>query len=105
GCTLEVGSDLVSLEPDARRKDVAWPSGAGRDARVVCGSTDTKYEGSWGFFRLLNALSPRGSAAQWQLSIPGGGATMRVDFSGPKNPLTVRPTLGQFQCAPFTPTQ
>jgi len=103
GCTVEFGSDLVSLEPDARRRDVAW-SGA-RDAKVACGSaSESQFPGQWAVFRLMNSLRPSGSAMLWQLTIPGG-FSMRVDFPSDKNPLSVRPTLGQFQCVPFTPSR
>ncbi len=106
GCKLTVGTAELLLDKNAKPSSMTWPSGAGRDAKATCGSTERPFLGQWAFPRLLNYLGPRksGGDQQWILKIPGGpdgSAGMKVIFNSDKNPLQIRTILGQFKCVPF----
>jgi type VI secretion system protein ImpL len=102
GAGLEIAGDDTKLEPGGPPKNIAWPSGAGRGARVYGEFNDQRFDGQWAFMRMMIASSPAGNGPEWRLRL-SNGVGLQVEFQKPKNPLTVRPTLIQrkFQCVPL----
>jgi type VI secretion system protein ImpL len=100
GSKLEIAADVMPLEPGATPKNYAWPSGAGRGARVSSDFNEQVFDGQWAFLRLMNASSPAGTGSDWRLRL-SNDATVQLEFRNSKNPLTVRPVLGRFLCVPF----
>jgi type VI secretion system protein ImpL len=102
GAKLEIAGDVMPLEPNSTPKAGAWPTGAGRGARVSSDFNDQTFDGLWAFMRMMIASSPQGSGPEWRLRL-SNGVTLQLEFQKNKNPLTARTLLGQrkFQCVPF----
>ncbi len=102
GAKLEIAGDVMPLDPGDAVKNVTWPTGAGRGARVSGDFSEQTFDGLWAFMRMMIASSPSGNGPEWRLKL-ANGVTLRLEFQKAKNPLTVRPLLGQrkFQCVPF----
>ncbi len=100
GAKLEIAGDVMQLEPESGPKNITWPTGAGRGARVASDFNDQTFDGQWAFMRMMNASSPAGRGSEWRLRL-SNGVTVQLEFRNNKNPLTVRPLLGRFQCVPF----
>jgi type VI secretion system protein ImpL len=102
GAKLEIAGDVMPLEPGAGPKNITWPTGAGRGARVSGSFNDQQFDGLWAFMRMMIASSPSGSGPDWRLQL-SNGVSLQLEFQKNKNPLTIRQTLGRrkFQCVPF----
>ncbi|MCW5748420.1 MAG: hypothetical protein KIT36_19690, partial [Alphaproteobacteria bacterium] len=102
GAGLEIAGDTMQLEPQSGPKNISWPSGAGRGARVFSDTNEQRFDGQWAFMRMMIASSPTGNGPEWRLRLSNGVA-LQLEFQKPKNPLTVRPLLIQrkFQCVPL----
>ncbi|HJQ56725.1 MAG TPA: type VI secretion system membrane subunit TssM [Vineibacter sp.] len=102
GAKLEIAGDVMPLEPGSSPKNITWPTGAGRGARVSSDFNDQTFDGLWAFMRMMIASSPAGGGPEWRLRL-SNGVSLQLEFQKNKNPLTARTLLGQrkFLCVPF----
>ncbi|QQS14149.1 MAG: type VI secretion system membrane subunit TssM [Rhodospirillales bacterium] len=100
GASLEIGGDVMQLEPGAGPRNMQWPAGAGSGAQVAGDAGNQNFEGQWAFLRVFLGSGAAGGGNRWRMTLSNGVA-LDLEFRNAKNPLSARPHYTTFQCLPL----